>query len=152
MKNPINLFLDTLMQIDREDEYQTTAETLEVLEDALERYDGNVIDLVLIADRIKTIGATVFDQYKEDAWYATQVEGNFGKHTHKGNSITPVESHFKYEYPDDEYINKVTQQLTPVLKKKKSLEDSIKARQKELVENDEATLVGSSKTLRIDKK
>jgi hypothetical protein len=78
--------------------------------------------------------------------------GNDSKFTHKGNALTPVESHFKYNYPEDTYIDKVTDQLAPVLKKKKTLEDSIKARQKELVEDGKAELTGSSKYLKIDKK
>lgn len=152
MKNPLSAVLDTVMQIELEDRFQTTNETLEVLENTMSKYDGGKIDMMIVADRLKTIADTILSTVKEDAWYEAQLQGLDSKFTHKGNSLTPVESHHKYEYPEDPYIDKVTEQLKPVLKKKKTLEDSIKARQKELVESDEAIFVGSTKYLKIDKK
>jgi hypothetical protein len=150
--NPINIILDTVMQIEREDGYQRTPETLETLQKYIDKYEGSNIDMVVVADRLKTIAEELLDKFKEDAWWEAKMTGNDSKFTHKGNALTPVESHFKYNYPEDTYIDKVTDQLAPVLKKKKTLEDSIKARQKELVEDGKAELTGSSKYLKIDKK
>lgn len=152
MKSPLSAVLDTVMQIELEDRFQTTIETLEVLEDTMSKYDGSMIDMMIVADRLKTISEQILSGVKEDAWYEAQLQGLDSKFNHKGNALTPVESHYKYVYPDDAYIDKVTEQLKPVLKKKKTLEDSIKARQKELVESDEAILTGSTKYLKIDKK
>lgn len=152
MKNPVSVAIDVVMQIDRDDKFQTTPETLDVLRATLKKYKGTAIDMMLVGDRLKTIADEILTVIKEDAWYEAQLAGHDSKFTHRGNSLTPVESHHRYDYPDDDYIDKVTEQLKPVLKKKKTLEASIKSRQKELVESGDATLTGSSKYLKIDKK
>lgn len=158
MTDPIILFNDLVAQIERTDRYETTAETMEKVDTYLQDYKGSYIDLQIIADRASSIAGHILDNIKEDAYYEAQIEGHESKFEYKGNALTPVESHKKYEYPQDDYIDQVSEDMEPVSKEvkalkkqEKQLKDSIKSRQKELEELGLAEFVGSNKYLKISK-
>lgn len=159
MKNPITLINDIVAQIELSDRYQTTAETSENVDAYLARYKGSYIDMHIVADRLSTIASQIMDDVKERAYEEAMLEGYEAEFTYKGNALTPVESHKKYEFPDDEYIAKVQEDLKPITKKlkdikktEKGLKDSIKAREQELIEEGRAKFITSNRYLKISKK
>lgn len=158
MTDPIILLNDLLAQVERTDSYETPKQTLEKVDEYLSDYKGSYIDLQIIADRASTIAGHILDQIKEDAYYEAQLSGHESKFDHKGNALTPVESHKKYNYPDDDYIQQVEEDMEPISKElsqlkkqEKGLKDSIKSRQKELEELGLAEFVSSNKYLKISK-
>lgn len=159
MNDPLILLQDLIAQIELEDRWQTTPETAENLKEYLDRYEGSSLDLTLLADRLSFIADTVKDAHKELAYEEALLMGHDSKFTHRGNDITPVESYIRYDYPDDEYISRVEEDLKPVKKqikslksKEKGLKDSIKSRQKQLVEEGLAKKTGSTKFIKISKR
>lgn len=159
MKDPLILFADIIAQIELEGRWQTHPETMQTVQNYSDRYKGSAIDITLLADRVIAIADEIKNKYKERAYEEALLQGHEGKFTRLGNGIIPVESHLKYVYPDDDYISKVSEDLKPITsqlkslkKKEKGLKDSIKARQKELVEQGSATKTGSTKFIKISKR
>lgn len=154
----VDKLLDHIAKLEHADKLEQPKDTIQRTQKFLEDYNGSLLDLYVVADALETIGSEL-KECKEQAYSEATLQYGESKFEHRGVSITPRESYHRYDYPEDSYIEKVEQeldtvkeQLKPLKKEEKALKNSIKDRQKKLVEEGKAEFKGSTKILAINRK
>lgn len=152
--------LDLVGKIETDDGFKPHKSSMEDVGKFRADYNGSSLDLFLVADRLKKIGEELLtDELKENAHEEFKLRHGDEKAEHKGNSMTPVESHFRYNYPEDKFLTKyeeeaseIKEQMKPYKDQLSTIKDSVKKREKELEKEGKATLKSKSTYLRVDRK
>lgn len=158
-QNLIDQMLDLLARVETEDGFQSHKATMGNVKEFREGYNGSALDLFLVADRLKKIGEELLtSELKENAHEEFKLRHGDEKAEHKGVSLSPVESHFQYEYPQDKFLSKYEEEkqateekMKPFKEELDSIKDSIKRRKTELEDEGKAQLKSSSKYLRVNR-
>lgn len=154
--------LDQVAQIEQGESIEQPQATIDRAEQFAKEFDGSLLDLYIACESLVNLGETIQDEIKEDAYSEAELMGDDQR---LGVSFYTRESYKKYDYPDDEYINKVQSQIEKVQKNMEplkeslkplenevsSLKDSIKSRKKTLEKEGKAKFKGSTKSIVIKK-
>lgn len=154
----LDKLLDHIAQIG-ENTFEKPNETEERTAEFVSNYEGSYLDLFVMSSLLSTIAETLRDGSKSEAYTEALLEGHESKFNHKGIDLTPVESHYTYEFVDDEKrekylseLDKIAEAMKPFKKKEKAVKKAIKSREEELVEDGKATLLESRTYLKVSKK
>lgn len=152
----INFFIDQLKRTETDHGYINPYELLGRLATELAEYSGSYAEGFIIADHMESIGKAFKEKYIEEAFVEVTVANGDEQAEFMGVTINPVEAYFKYEYPEDALIDQYKEQETTIKKEIKPFNDqlktiqkSIKVRQEQLVNDGNAKLTSSTKTLKL---
>lgn len=152
----MNFFIDQLKRTETDGGYINPYELLERLNNELEKYDGSYAEGFIIADHMESIGKAFKQKFIDEAFIEVTVANGDEQSEFMGVTISPVEAYFKYDYPQDNLIDQYKKQeitiktnIKPFNDQLKTIQKSIKVRQEQLVNDGEATLVSSTKTLKL---
>ena len=150
---------DVVARIESGDSFTTRKHTEQVVNEFLDGYEGSPLDLFVVADRFKRISDQLLtSELKENAYTQFTLMVGDSKDEYKGVTMTPVESHKRYDYGEDKYLERyaedadeVKKQMEPFNEKLSTIKESIKQCKQKLVDEGEAEMTGSSKYLKVSK-
>lgn len=86
----LSQLIDFVADVTDGEELETHGESMERVEELLEDFEGDVVQLVLFADRIRKIGKKIWDEKRESAHNQLRLEGIDSKATVYGIEVTPT--------------------------------------------------------------
>lgn len=156
---PLDKILDHLALLEQGDKFEHPSNTKNRTKDLAEEWDESYIDLYVLADSLKQIGETLISETRDSAYAEASLKGHEEKFEHRGIHLTPFEGYAKYDYPNDDILDKYAKQLEvveekmePFKKERKAIKDSIKSRKTKLQKQGKAKLKSKTRGLRVDRK